>query len=165
MKFNNSLINRRQALKGLSGCVSVPLLMPFVNRLEAESRGELPRRFLFVIKSSGLTSAELVPKNLSSEYIIPAEEKGWPNTLKQSEKLIDLPLTGLDLPEFLKPLTPYNNQLTILQGLSGKMCRGGHSAWYGALGCYHTGNEGSPGRAASSTVSYTHLTLPTKRIV
>ena len=152
MKFNNSLINRRQALKGLSGCISVPLLMPFVNRLEAELRGELPCRFLFVIKSSGLTPSELVPKNLIPEYIKPAEEKGWPNTLKQSERLIDLPLAGLDLPNSLEPLTPYKNQLTILQGLSGKMCRGGHSAWYGALGCYHTGNEGSPGRAASATI-------------
>ena len=96
MKFNNSLINRRQALKGLSSFVSVPLLMPFVNRLEAESRGELPCRFLFVIKSSGLTPSELVPNNLIPEFIKPAEEKGWPNTLKQSERLIDLPLAGLD---------------------------------------------------------------------
>ena len=59
MKFHKSSLNRRQALKNLSGCIAAPLLMPFANRLTAEARGELPRRFLFVVKSSGLTPAEL----------------------------------------------------------------------------------------------------------
>ncbi|MGY8695637.1 MAG: DUF1552 domain-containing protein, partial [Verrucomicrobiia bacterium] len=152
MKFHKSSLNRRQALKNLSGCIAAPLLMPFANRLTAEARGELPRRFLFVVKSSGLTPAELVPKDLIAEYIRPGEEKGWPNELKPSDKLIDLPLAKRDLPESLEPLNPFKDQLTILQGLSGKMCRGGHSAWYGALGCYHTGNEGTPGRAAFATI-------------
>ena len=67
MKPHKSSLNRRQALKNLSGCIAAPLLMPFANRLTAEARGELPRRFLFVIKSSGLTPAELVPKDLIPE--------------------------------------------------------------------------------------------------
>ena len=152
MKFHKLSLNRRQALKKLSGCIAAPLLIPFANRLTAEARGELPRRFLFVVKSSGLTPAELVPKDLIAEYIRPGEEKGWPNELKPSDKLIDLPLAKRDLPESLEPLNRFKDQLTILQGLSGKMCRGGHSAWYGALGCYHTGNEGTPGRAAFATI-------------
>jgi len=32
------------------------------------------------------------------------------------------------------------------------MCRGGHAAWYGAMGFFHTGSEGNPERAAGPTV-------------
>jgi hypothetical protein len=66
--------------------------------------------------------------------------------------LLDVSLAERTLPETLQSLTPFKDHLTLLQGLSGKMCRGGHSAWYGAMGCYHTGSEGNPGRAASPTI-------------
>ena len=69
------------------------------------------------------------------------EEEGWPEELRASDRLLDHSLKARVLPESLQPLAPFQDQLTILQGLSGKMCRGGHSAWYGALGCYHTGDE------------------------
>jgi len=138
---------RRTLLKGLSLGALSPLLTPFVSRLEAElNGGPTPKRFLFVVKSSGLTPAELVPQDLVSELVEPGEEAGWPEELRASDRLLDHSLKARVLPESLQPLAPFQDQLTILQGLSGKMCRGGHSAWYGALGCYHTGDEGNPGR-------------------
>ena len=82
----------------------------------------------------------------------PGEENDWPEELAPSGMLLDLSLAERELPVSLQALTPFKDQLTILQGLSGKMCRGGHSAWYGALGCYHTGNEGNPGRPVSATI-------------
>jgi hypothetical protein len=143
---------RRKVLKGLSlGAIS-PLLMPFVNRLRAEDASISPRRFLFVVKSSGLTPAELVPTDLVGKMVRPGEENDWPEELAPSGMLLDLSLAERELPVSLQALTPFKDQLTILQGLSGKMCRGGHSAWYGALGCYHTGNEGNPGRPVSATI-------------
>ncbi|MDE0860863.1 MAG: DUF1552 domain-containing protein [Akkermansiaceae bacterium] len=144
---------RRHLLKGLSlGAVS-PLLMPFVSRLRAEGTAAgAPKRFLFVVKSSGLTPAELVPTKLISTMVRPGEKEGWPMELERTDKLLDLPLADYELPGSLGALKPFKDQLTILQGLSGKMCRGGHSAWYGALGCYHTGDEGNPGRPVSATI-------------
>lgn len=162
--MKNSPINltRRRVIKGLSLAALSPLLKPFLGQVRAQTEGispvgatgtsALPRRFLFVVKSSGLTPAELVPKYLAPKIVKPGEEKGWPDELEQSDTLLDLPLKDRELPNSLEPLAPFKDHLTILQGLSGKMCRGGHSAWYGALGCYYTGNEGNPGRAASATV-------------
>jgi hypothetical protein len=155
MKSSMKNPTRRQVLKGLSVGALSPLLVPFTQHLRIHAEGasaDLPRRFLFVVKSSGLTPAELVPKDLASKMTKPGEEDGWPEELRPSDQLIDLSLEAMELPDSLQALAPFKDRLTILQGLSGKMCRGGHSAWYGALGCYHTGNEGNPGRPASATV-------------
>ena len=146
------LTSRRQLLKGLSIGALSPLLSPFVSQLHAESNAIRPRRFLFVVKSSGLTPAELVPTDLTPSMVRPGEEDGWPDELVPTDRLLDLALADRTLPESLQALSPFKDQLTILQGLSGKMCRGGHSAWYGALGCFHTGDEGTPGRPISATV-------------
>jgi len=132
-----------------------PLLVPFVRQARAHADGKaaaLPRRFLFVVKSSGLTPAELVPEDLAATMVKPAEQTGWPQELAPSDTLLDLSLKGRKLPRSLVSLEPFRSRLTIVQGLSGKMCRGGHSAWYGALGCFHTGDEGSPGRPVAATV-------------
>lgn len=147
--------NRRELLKAAATTGVAPLLVPFMQRVKAEAAGnlrEIPKRFLFVVKCSGLTPAELVPQGLAAELTKPGNELDQPAELKPAKTQFDLPLIDQDLPDSLQSLTPHKNYLTILQGLSGKMCRGGHSAWYGALGCYHTGSEGNPGRAANPTV-------------
>ena len=147
--------NRRELLKRAAAASVAPLFLPMMQRVRAEAAGAInamPKRFLFVVKSSGLTPAELVPKGLVAKLTKPGSEKGWPAELKPAESLLDVSLGDHELPDSLQPLSPFKNDLTLLQGLSGKMCRGGHSAWYGALGCYHTGSEGNPGRAASATV-------------
>jgi hypothetical protein len=147
--------NRRTLLKTAAAAGVSPLLLPFLQRVQAEAAGAeraLPKRFLFVVKCSGLTPAELVPQGLTAKLTQPGNEAGWPDELKPSDSFLEVSLRDQQLPDSLQPLAPFKNHLTILQGLSGKMCRGGHSAWYGALGCYHTGSEGNPGRAASPTV-------------
>ncbi len=146
---------RRELLKTAAAATVSPLLLPFLQRVQAEAAGGLaavPKRFLFVVKCSGLTPSELVPAGLADEWTRPGNEDGWPDELKPAESLLDVSLADHELPESLRSLTPYKDHLKILQGLSGKMCRGGHSAWYGAMGCFHTGSEGNPGRAAGPTV-------------
>ena len=146
--------NRRAMLKTAAAATVSPLLLPFLQRMEAEAAGLAgsPQRFLFVVKCSGLTPAELVPTGLADDLTQPGTEEGSPAELKPAESLFDVSLANHELPDSLTSLTEHQDHLTILQGLSGKMCRGGHSAWYGAMGCYHTGSEGNPGRAASATV-------------
>ena len=109
---------RRQLLKGLTTGAVTPLLKPFLNNLHAEHRGVLPKRFLFVVKSSGLTPAELVPADLVPSMVRPGEREDWPAELVPTKDLVDLPLNHHKLPESLKPLSPFIDDLTIIQGLS-----------------------------------------------
>ena len=39
----------------------------------------------------------------------------------------------------------------MIQGLSGNMCRGGHSSWFGAMGVYMTGGEHNRGAILRAT--------------
>src|SRR5690606_11495456 len=57
-------------------------------------------------------------------------------------------LEGTTLPVSLAPVEKYRNRLSILQGLSGRMCTGGHSSDQGALGAYHA-NSGRNVQAAT----------------
>lgn len=162
---HNMAISRRQTLKNLSvgfgGATIAPALAPFVQQARAEAAGDagqLPKRVVFVVKSSGLTPNELVPTEFVEELIKrkpgskPSDNYQLPDDLKQVDKLVDRSLAGKTLPASLKALKPFQDQVTILQGLSGKMCKGGHSSWYGALGCIRTGGEHNTGRPISPTI-------------
>ncbi len=119
-----------------------------IQRARAEAQGKaIAPRFVFVVKSSGLTPAELVPQEMADELVAVGEDNNpGPNyrqalSLKQADQLIERPLAGMKLHESMAALEPIKDQLAIVQGLSGKMCRGGHSSWFGAMGCYRSGGE------------------------
>lgn len=111
---------RRQLLRGLSLGAGAVALSPFLQRLQADEQGQLPKRFVFVVKSSGLQGEYLNPEGLQHG----------------GDRLVDEPLADRALSDSLKSLEPFRDQLTIIQGLSGKMTQPGHSAHYGALGGY-----------------------------
>ena len=134
--------NRRNLLKGLSLGAGAVALSPFVRRLDAAENQEPPKRFVFVVKSSGLQGEYLNPEGL--------EHRG--------DKLVDSTLAERSLPESLKPLAPFQDQLTIIQGLSGKMTRLGHSAHYGALGGYKASPHTPP--LAATIDGYLSETFP-----
>ena len=145
-------LNRRQVLRRAAlipgGMAISPLLLPLVQRARAEANGAPPPlRFVFVVKSSGLTPAELVPQQLTDELVSKSDATNpGPNykqalSLNPTEKLIDCPLAEMKLHESLDALEPFKKKMAIVQGLSGKMCRGGHSSWFGAMGCYRAGGE------------------------
>ena len=71
-------------LKTAAAATVSPLLLPFLQRMEAEAAGLslAPRRFLFVVKCSGLTPAELVPTGMADELTQPGAEQGSPAELK-----------------------------------------------------------------------------------
>lgn len=135
-----------------------PLLLPFVKNLRAEQSGDArPMRFVFVVKSSGLTPAELVPEELAAQLVREGEANNpGPNyrqalSLAPSDVLIDHQLANMKLHESMAALEPFKDQMAIVQGLSGKMCRGGHSSWFGAMGCFKTGGEHDSGNILSPT--------------
>ena len=142
-------LTRRDILKGITLGSSSMVLSPIVNQLAAHADGvqQMPKRFVFVVKSSGLTPAALVPETLMDERVTLAKPKGSGagysigDRLNPTDKLIDISLAEHKLPESLAPLNAVKKRMTILQGLSGQMCNGGHSSWYGALGCYKTNSS------------------------
>lgn len=120
--------NRRAILKGATLGAGSLAFAPFLRNLQASELGQVPKRFVFVVKSSGLQGEYLNPKGLSHG----------------GDKLVDESLSDYQLPESLKSLESLKDKLTIIQGLSGKMTRLGHSAHYGALGGYKASPHAPP---------------------
>lgn len=127
---------RRQFLKGMSLGTGGVLLQPMLQRFALEAAGvdrsKMPKRFVFVVKSSGIIPERLVPETLKE-------------SVKDTSRTINESLLTHKLPATLAPLEPFKDQLAIIQGFSGKMCRPGHSSWFGAMGVYKTGGEHNSG--------------------
>jgi hypothetical protein len=123
-----NVTDRRTVLRGVTLGAGAVALSPFLKQLEAADRQQLPKRFVFVVKSSGLQGDYLNPEGL--------EHRG--------DKIVDESLVGRKLSDSMKPLEPLKSKLTIIQGLSGKMTRLGHSAHYGALGGYKASPHAPP---------------------
>jgi len=126
---------RRDLLKGISLGTGGVLLSPLVTRLRAEALGidgKQPR-FVFLVEGNGLWPSHIQPKGLPLK-----RERVDGKKMNVAPRLEDICLSegSYDLPASLEPLTKYRDRLTIIQGLSGRVCGGGHSNEYGGLGCY-----------------------------
>ena len=125
---------RRSFLKTVSLGASAPFLSPLLARLEAESRGVKPLRFVFLVEGNGLPAPHLqpigIPRKVQKNLRNPQVEQS------AEDALVDLRLSDPkhQLPPGLEPLAKFRDRLTILQGLSGRVCGGGHSNDFGALG-------------------------------
>lgn len=122
------LINRRTALKGISLGSGAVALSPFIKRISAAEGAQTPKRFVFVVKSSGLQGDYLNPEGLKH----------------RGDALVDESLEGRKLSDSMNSLEPFKDKLTIIQGLSGKMTNSGHSAHYGALGGFKASAHAPP---------------------
>lgn len=85
-----------------------------------------PMRFIFMHRGNGLWPRVMVPPSLNKELL----EK------EKRKEAYNVDLDGHDLPEWMSPLTSHVNNMTILQGLSGKMCTTGHHSWCSSLGVF-----------------------------
>ena len=129
------MINRRSFLRQ-SGATSLALA-PFFQHMQAHAAGDpagLPKRFVFVVRGNGLRPYGIVPEGL--------EEYGAERF--KAEKMIDESLAGRALPESMQSLEPFKDQLTIIQGLSSKICKGPHGGHFGVLGAYSSGDHAPP---------------------
>ena len=117
-------LKRRTVLKGVTLGAGAVVLQPFLNSLAAEARDEAPPlRVVFVMQGNGLWPHHVQPKGVDR---------------KKSDKLVDRPLSELELPEPIAVLEPFKNRLGIIQKLSHKISGGGdHGKKYGALGCFN----------------------------
>lgn len=104
-------------------------LAPFLRSVAAhaaDNEAALPKRFVFVVKSSGVDKENLVPTDM---------KKQW--TTKR-DKLVDVSLSSHELPDNFQAFEDVKDQLTIIQGLSGRNFVGNHTSGYGALSCHHS---------------------------
>jgi hypothetical protein len=102
----------RNAFLAMGG-LSMPGMLP---RLSASSlssglSGKPPMRFIFMTRGNGLFPKVMVPPSFSAEQKA-MEEKKLP---------YEVDLDSHSLPEWMSPIAAHKENLTILQGLSGKM--------------------------------------------
>lgn len=124
----NSLINRRTFFRGATLGAGSVLLAPLLQQLSAAPNAAKPKRFVFVMEGNGFSPKQAQP------VTIPRAKHAHGHT--NNDALEDLALAGHELPESIAPLKPWQDRLCIVQGMSGRVCGGGHSNNFGALGCY-----------------------------
>jgi hypothetical protein len=132
------MINRRHFLRNIG--TSSLALAPFMQRMRAEAAGDLagvPKRFVFVVRGNGLRPYGIMPEGM----------EGFGVDEFKAEKLIDRPLGGVALNPSMRSLEPFKDQLSIIQGLSSKICKGPHGGHFGVLGAYSSGDHTPPRKA------------------
>jgi len=92
----------------------------------ANAKGKAPKRFIFIHKGNGLLPNTLVPSTL----------KGVELEKEKRKEAFEVLLDDHELPEWMGALSEHKGEMTILQGLSGKMCTTGHHTWQSSLGAY-----------------------------
>ena len=136
-------INRRDALKGLSMGAGGVLLSPILQQIQAQAAGakKQQHRFVFVIEGNGLNWPQITPAEIKR------------GKEKDRTQLVDVSLVEMELPPALQPVKAFQDRLTVINGLSGKIAGGGHSNDFGALGCYNAGGGvGNSGGPAGETI-------------
>ena len=112
-------------------------LAPFMAHMKAHAAGDpgkLPRRFVFVVRGNGLRPFGIVPEGLEA----------FGGDRFRNDKLVDEPLKNRKLHKSMAALEPFKDRLSIIQGLSSKICKGPHGGHYGVLGAYTSGDHAPP---------------------
>lgn len=127
-------MTRRDALKGMTLSAGSLVLAPIVNRLQAQAAGQpiTAKRFVFVVESNGVRPEQLTPAGVMRK---PRAEQA----LNGPPEFVDVPLADNGLPMSLEPVAPWKDRVAIVQGLSGRVCGGGHSNNFKALGAFGAG--------------------------
>ncbi len=121
-------MTRRHLLRGVSLGAGSLVLSPVLNQLAAHANDRMtPRqRFVFVVEGNGLPWQHIQPVGIS-------RGRNHERTRK-----VELSLRDHQLPPSLQPIARFKERVTVIQGLSGRVCGGGHSNDFGALGAHAT---------------------------
>lgn len=88
--------------------------------------GKAPMRFVFIHKGNGLLPDTLIPPSFD-EALMKREK---------AKESFSVDLDDHTLPTWMAPVAGHTKNMTILQGLSGKMCTTGHHTWCSSLGAF-----------------------------
>ncbi|MDX1948775.1 MAG: DUF1552 domain-containing protein [Pirellulaceae bacterium] len=136
-------LSRRDVLKGFSVGAGSLVLAPVLRQIEAQAAASAksPLRFVFVVEGNGLPWQQVTPATI---------KRGKQDRERQKQVI---PLADHELPSALKPINAWKDRLTVVTGLSGRVCGGGHSNNFGALGVYNCdGGVGNSGAAKAETI-------------
>lgn len=118
--------HRRDFLKNAFLALGGLSLPGFLPQLSAAPGGTTPMRFIFMHRGNGLFPKVCVPPTLGGAEL----EK------EKRNEAVEVDLDKHQLPAWMGPLEAHKKNLTIIQGLSGKMCTTGHHSWCSSLGVY-----------------------------
>ena len=127
---------RREFLQNLSLGGGALAMAPFLESMRVHAAGDtesLPKRFVFVVKSSGLEKFNLVPQGLTNNYVDETSGEKLGNRSRREGPLVYVSLADHQLPEKLAALEEFKERLTIIQSLSGVGFRGNHTKGFGTL--------------------------------
>lgn len=121
------MLDRRDFLRATAASTGGTVLSPWLqNLMGAPTPGKPPMRFIFMHKGNGLFPQVMAPPTLSPQ-----------ETEKEKRKeAFSVDLAKHELPAWMAPVAGHKSHVTILQGLSGKMCTTGHHTWQSSLGVY-----------------------------
>ena len=146
-------MNSRRKFLSTSGATAGGLLLsPILSQIKAQAAGtKLPPRFVFLVEGNGLEPPHVTPIGYKRPNVHVGKPK-VPNMQGVTE-MVDESLVGKELPESLHPIKAWQDRLTVVNGLSGRVAGGGHSNDFGALGAYNCGSGvGNSGMAAGETI-------------
>jgi hypothetical protein len=124
------MTHRRDFLKTSALGAGAMALAPSFNQMFAAPAGGassgIPKRFIFIRKSSGIRPVETALVNFS------AKDKA----LDESKQALQVDLDKHELPKWLRGLDEHKENMTILQGLSAKMSENVHYSFSSVMGCF-----------------------------
>jgi hypothetical protein len=113
-------LDRRMAVKSLVGTAAT-LALP-LSSARAADPPRRPRRFVFFLQNHGFMPAHALPDGVPARVRLDKPEQ--------------ISLRDHKLPQWIGPLEPIKDRVTILQNLNGRHVRPIHGSPYGALGGY-----------------------------
>ena len=118
------MTTRRAFLKS-SALGAGALAMP-ASLFSEPARGNLPKRFIFIRKSSGIRPAEIALPDFSDKD----------KAIDEKKEPLEVDLDKHELPKWLRGLDAQKEHMTILQGLSAKMSENVHWSFSSVMGCF-----------------------------
>jgi hypothetical protein len=138
------MASRRNFLKHTALATGALAITPsFNNIFAASTKTQAPHRFVFIRKSNG---------NLPDQFSLPSlSEKD--KKLNSDKKAFETDLDKHELPVWLRALTPYKENMSILHGISCEMSEGGHFSYSSCMGAYKSGRN-SLGSIKRATIDF-----------
>ncbi len=117
--FAKKKFSRRSCLKGISLGSGGLFFSPLLQKVEAAANGNVtpPKRFIFFLFSNGYQESGAIPV-------------GWK---RGADAIRQESLKGAKLPRDIAAFAPFQDRMTIVQGLQGRHCARGHAGHYSAL--------------------------------
>lgn len=118
---------RRDFLKtSVLGAGAMALAPSFNQLFAAPGSAGVPKRFIFIRKSSGIRPLETALRNFSDKDRV----------LDENKQPLEVDLDKHELPKWLRGLDAHKEHMTILQGLSAKMSENVHYSFSSVMGCF-----------------------------